>query len=70
MMVLRIGRPLWCGVVLYGVWGDGWEGVYVAILGECDLLWGLVIVVNYEDGGYHSGPMDGFHGRGVIYKVY
>ena len=37
MMVLRIGSMAILAWV-YGVWGNGCQGVYVAILGECDLL--------------------------------
>ena len=58
------------------MWGDGCEGVYVTMCGKLDLLWGSVIMVNYEDGGSvcvffgcHSGPMDGFHCRIVIHGV-
>ena len=58
------------------MWGDGHKGVYVAIIVECDLLWGPVIVVDYEDGGCvgvflscHSGLVDGFHGCVVIRRV-
>ena len=43
---------------------------------EWDLLWGPVIVVDYEDGdcvcvffGCHSGPMDGFYGCFVVCGV-
>ena len=59
------------------MWRDGGEGVYVAIRVEWDLLWGPVIVVNYEDGGVvcvffgnHSRPLDGFHSRVVICGVW
>ena len=41
--------------------------------GKLDLLWGPMIMVNYENGGsvrvffgYHSSPVDGFHCRVVI----
>jgi hypothetical protein len=33
------------------MWGNGCKGVYVATCGEWDLLWGPVIMVNYENGG-------------------
>ena len=68
--------PFWRGVILYDVWGDGREGVYVVVIVECDLLCGPVVVVDYEDGGCvgvfhgcHSSPVDGFHGCVVVCKV-
>jgi hypothetical protein len=67
------GYIVWC-VCVGG--GGGCEGVYVPTCGECDLLWGPVIMVNYENGGgvcvffgCHSGPVDGFYGCLVIRGV-
>jgi hypothetical protein len=58
------------------MWGDGSNCMYVSMCIKWDLLWGPVIVVNYEDGGSvciffgcHSCPVDGFHGSVVIRGV-
>ena len=58
------------------MWGDGCKGVDVATCGEWYLLWGPVIMVDYENGDgicvffdYHSGPVDGFYSCFVVRGV-
>ena len=50
--------------------------MYIVTCGKTDLLWGPVIMNNYEEGGSvcvflgcHYGLVDGFHCRVVICRV-
>ena len=65
--MLVVIRPFRCGVILYSVWWDSCDDVYVCIGCEWKLLCRLVIMVDYKYSaclciffGGHPSPMDGF----------
>ena len=58
---MYVFRPLWCGVVLYGVGGNGCYHVHFCV-GDSE---GVFFMIDNDDGcgvvvglGCHAGPVD------------